>query len=114
VEHPRVNRRREQVIGRAHGVNVAREVEVKVLHRDDLSSRRRCAALDAERRALRGLPDAGKDLLAQMPTQRLTHADHRGGFALAQRRGVISVTSMLLAVGVAWRAAPALRADFGN
>ena len=52
VEHARVDRGSNQVVRGAHGVDVAREVQIEVLHRHDLRiAAAGRSALDAKRRA---------------------------------------------------------------
>jgi hypothetical protein len=59
VQEVRLEQRREEVVGRADGVNVAGEMEVDLLHRSDLrASSAGASALDAEHRAERRLPHA--------------------------------------------------------
>ena len=84
VEHPRVDGGGEVVRG-ADGVDVAGEVEVHLLHRDDLRvSTARGAALDAEGGAHRGLADARDAVLLEVRAHGLRQAD--GGGGLAARR----------------------------
>ena len=72
VQHARIDRRGHQIVRRRNRVDVAGQVQVEVFHRDDLRiAAARCAALDAERRTLRGLPDAGEDSLPQVRAERL-------------------------------------------
>ena len=79
---------RQQVVRRGDGVEVAREVQVDLVHRDDLGvAATGGAALHPEHRAERRLADADDDLLAQ-PPERLRHADGDGALALAGRRRV--------------------------
>jgi hypothetical protein len=62
-----VDVRGDEVVGRRHGVDVARQVEVELLHRDDLAvAAAGGAALDAEERAHGGLAEAREDLLAEL------------------------------------------------
>jgi hypothetical protein len=78
----------EQVVGDAHRVDVAGQVEVEVLHGNDLAvAAAGRAALDAEDRPQGGLADAGEDVLADVP-QALRQADGGDRLALAQRGGV--------------------------
>ena len=87
VEHARVDRRGEQIIGSDDGVDVAGQVEIELLHRNDLAvAAARRAAFDPERRTLAGLANAGENLLAEMRSQRLAEPDRGGGFAFAKRR----------------------------
>ena len=59
-----VEERRRKVVGRADRVDVAGEVEVEVLHRDDLAvAAAGSAALDAEDGAERWLTDADRRLV---------------------------------------------------
>ena len=84
----RVEERREQVVRRADGVEVAGEVEVDVLHRDNLGvSAAGGAALDAEHRPEGRLAQRHHDVLAAT-RQRVSQADRGGGLALARRRGI--------------------------
>ena len=77
----------EQVVRCADGVEVAGEVEVDVLHRDDLGvAAARRAALDAEHGAEGGLTQADHGLLADL-VERVGQADGGGGLALARGRG---------------------------
>ena len=60
-----VDERRREVVRRADGVDVAGQVEVEVLHRDDLAvAAARGAALDPEDRSEARLADATDALLA--------------------------------------------------
>ena len=75
-----------QVVGGADRVVVAGQVEVEVLHRDDLAvAAAGRAALDPEHGAQARLADRHRGLLAD-PVQALGQADRRGRLALAQRR----------------------------
>ena len=77
---------REQVVGRADRVDVAREVEVQVLHGDDLRvAAAGRAALDPEDRAERGLAQAEHRALADVP-EPLGQRDRRRRLALARLR----------------------------
>ena len=81
-----VEERARQVVGRADGVDVAGEVEVEVLHRDDLAvASAGGAALDPEDRTERWLADAHGGLVADR-IEALGQADGRRGLALAERR----------------------------
>ena len=80
-----VDERSEQVVRDADGVEVAREMEVDVLHRRDLRvAAAGAAAFDAETRAERRLAHADHGLLAD-GVQRVAEAD--GGRRLAFARG---------------------------
>ena len=73
VKHARVERGRDQIVRGRDGVNVAGEVQVELLHRDDLRpAAAGRAALDAERGAHRRLPHAREDLVAEHGAKRLT------------------------------------------
>ena len=85
----RVHRRREEIIRRADGVNVPREVQVHLLHGDHLRvPSARGAALDPERRPHGRLPDARHGGSLQVRAHRLREADRRRGLALAERRRI--------------------------
>ena len=78
---------RQQVGGHRDGVHVPGEVEVEILHRDDLRvTSTGCSALDAEDRAERRLADAGDRVLADV-SQGLPQPHRRDGLALAERSG---------------------------
>ena len=82
VEDGGVEERRQQVVGRPDRVDVAREVEVQVLHRDDLREPAAGrAALDAEHRAERWLAQAEQRVLADLP-EALRERHGGGGLAL--------------------------------
>ena len=81
-----VEERRGEVVGRADRVDVAGQVEVEVLHRDDLAvAAAGRPALDPEDRAERGLADRGRGPLPD-PVEALGEADRGGRLALAERR----------------------------
>ena len=74
---------RQQVAGGGNGVEIAGEVQVDVLHGGHLSlSAAGGAALQAEYRAQRGLPQGRHGVFADFP-QAVGEADAGGGFALA-------------------------------
>ena len=94
VEHGR-----EQVVGRADGVEVAREVQVDVLHRHHLGvTAAGRAALDAEDRAERGLAQGDHDVLADL-SHAVGQADRRRRLAFARGRGRDRRDEDQLAVG---------------
>ena len=81
-----VEERAGQVVGRPDGVDIAGQVEVEVLHRDDLAvAATGRAALDPEDRTERRLADAHGGLAADR-VEPLGQADGRRGLALAERR----------------------------
>ena len=103
----------QQVVGRADGVDVAGEVEVEVLHRDDLGvAAARRAALDAEDRAQGWLADAGDHLLADV-AQGLGQADGGDRLALAQRRRGDGGDVDVLAVGPVLEPLQDVQVDLG-
>ncbi|MNC93586.1 hypothetical protein D3C83_102490 [compost metagenome] len=70
-----VEHRGKQVVRRADRVKVAGEVQVDLVHRDDLRvPAARGTSLDAEHRPERGLANADHDPLPQ-PPERHAHAD---------------------------------------
>ena len=86
VQDSRIDRRRQQVVGRCNRMNVTRQVQVEVLHRDHLAvATAGCAAFNAKGRSLAGLANAGHNPVAQMRTQCLAQPHCSGGFTLAQR-----------------------------
>ena len=81
-----VDHRREQVVGGRDGVEVAGEVQVEPLHRDDLAvAATGRTALDPERRPHRRLTQRDDRPLAEA-VQRLREPDRGRGLALAERR----------------------------
>ena len=82
-----VQHRGEQVVRRADGVHVACKVEVDVLHRDDLSpAAPGRAALDAENRAERRLPQS-EDRLLPPAAQGVSQPHRRRGLPLPSGGG---------------------------
>ena len=101
----------QQVVGRAHRVDVAGEVEVEVLHGDDLGvAAARRAALDAEDRAHAGLAQADDRVLADL-VHRLGEADGGDRLALAQRRRGDGGDVDVLAVGLVLEAREDVEVD---
>ena len=83
-----VDQRREQVVRRGDGVEVAGEMQVHVLHRHDLRiAAAGRTALDAEIGPERGLADADDGLLADA-VQPVAEPDRGGRLAFAGRRRV--------------------------
>ena len=81
-----VDHRGEQVVGERDRVDVARQVQVEVLHRDHLRiAAPRRAALDAEDRPERRLAD-GRDGPRSHAVERHREPDGRRRLALAERR----------------------------
>ena len=96
-----VDQRREQIVRRCDGMEIAGEMEVDVLHRHDLGiAAAGGAALHAERRAERGLAQAQHRLLADV-VERVGQSDRRGGLAFAGRRRRDGGDEDELAVGFA-------------
>ncbi len=86
VMEVRIDQCREQVVRRGDGMEVAGEMQIEVLHRDDLRvAATRCAALHAEDGAERGLPQAEHRLAAELP-EPLRERDRRRRLPLAGRR----------------------------
>ena len=78
----------EQVVGRGDGVEIAGEMEVDVLHGDNLGiAAAGSTALDAEYRAERGLTQGDDSLLADAG-HRLAQTYGGGSFALTGGSGV--------------------------
>ena len=102
----------QQVVGRADGVEVAGEVEVDVLHGDDLGvAAAGRAALDAEHRAEGGLAQGDGDVLADA-AQAVGQTDGGGGLALARGGGRDGGDQDQLAV-LTGRLPKKLRINFG-
>ena len=81
-----VDQRRQQIVRRGDGVEVAGEMQVDVFHRHDLGiAAAGGAALHAEGRTERRLAQAEHRLLADV-IERVGQADRRRGLALARRR----------------------------
>ena len=82
-----VQHRGKEVVRSADGVEVSGEVQVDVLHGDDLGvSAACCAALDAEYRSEGGLAQSNDGFLAYM-AQSVCESDSSGGLAFAGRSG---------------------------
>ena len=85
-----IEHRRQKVVRARNGVEVAREVEVDVLHGDDLRvAAARRAAFHPEHGSERRLADAERGVLADL-AERLRHADRDRRLALARRRRIDS------------------------
>jgi hypothetical protein len=94
-----VDHRRQQVVGRGDGVEIAGEMQVHLLHRHDLRiAAAGRAALHAEIRPERGFADADRRLLAD-PVQAVAQTDGGRGLALARRRRIDRGDEDQLAVG---------------
>jgi hypothetical protein len=101
VHHARIQRGGHQVVRGGDGVDVARQVQVEIFHRDDLripAARR--AALDAKGRSLRRLADGGDDLLAEVRAQRLRKPTVVVVLPSPSGVGVMAVTSTYLPFGL--------------
>ena len=106
-----VDQRRQQIVRRGDGVEVAGEMEVDVLHRHDLRiAAAGGAALHAEAGAERGLAQADRGALADA-VQPVAEADGRRGLALARRRRADGGDEDELAVGTAVERADELGRD---
>ncbi len=85
VVPPGIDRRGHEVVRHRDGVDVAGEVQVELVHRDDLAvAAAGGAALDAERGPHARLPDAGDGLVPQR-SQPLHQADGRRRLPLPKR-----------------------------
>ena len=81
-----VEERAGEVVRGTDGVHVAGQVEVEVLHRDDLAvAAAGRATLDPEHRPERGLPDVHRGPFADV-VEALGEPDRRGRLAFAERR----------------------------
>ena len=108
-----VDQRRQEIVRRADGVEVAGEMEVDVLHRHDLGvAAARGAALHAEGGPERGLAQAEHRLLADM-VQRIGQAHGRRGLAFAGRRRRDRRDQDQLAVGLALQRLDVVHRDLG-
>ena len=108
-----VDHRRQQIVRRGDGVEVAGEVEVDVLHRHDLGiAAARRAALHAEARPERGLAQAHHRLLADA-VETVAEADRRRRLAFARRRRADGGDEDQLAVLGVLQAIDVLEGDLG-
>jgi hypothetical protein len=88
MEHARIQRSGAQVMRGGDGVDVAGQVQVEVLHGDNLAvTAAGRSTFNAKGRALGRLANAGEYPLAQVCAQRLAQADHRCALAFPQWRG---------------------------
>mmetsp|Transcript_14930 Transcript_14930/g.38363 ORF Transcript_14930/g.38363 Transcript_14930/m.38363 type:complete len:613 (+) Transcript_14930:23-1861(+) len=114
MEHAGVDGRGEQVVGGGDGMDVAREVQVHLLHGDHLAvAPAGSTALDAKGWTLAGLPDAGHHLLVQMGAERLAEAHGGGALALAQRGGVHASDADVFAVRRIFQPVQHIQGDLG-
>ena len=103
---------REQVVRRRDGVEVAREVQVDVLHRHDLRvAAAGSTALEAKAGAERRLAQRDGNLLA-LTVEGVSEADARRRLALAGRRRVDSRHEDELAIRLLLDALPSGKCDF--
>ncbi len=80
-----IHRRREEIVSRAHGVDITGEVKVEILHGHDLRiATAGRTTLDTKGGTLRRLPDNREHLLADV-VQALAHTNGGHGLSLAQR-----------------------------
>ena len=108
-----VDHRRQQIVRRRDGVEVAGEVEVDVLHRHDLGvAAAGRAALDAEARPERGLAQAHHRLLADA-VEAVAETDGRRRLAFAGRRRADGGDENELAVLGVLQAVDVLEGDLG-
>ncbi len=100
-------------MGRAYGVDVARQVQVKVFHRHYLGiAAAGRPALDAKGRPLGRLADAGYDLFADV-MQALADTDGGDRLALTQGGGRDGRHVNVLAVGAVGEFCQQVQVDFG-
>ena len=108
-----VDQRRQQVVRRGDGMEIAGEMEVDVLHRDHLRAPAAGRpALHPEARTERRLANAD-DRLAADAVQPVAEADRRGRLALAGRRRIDRRHQDQLAVGPAAEPARERRRHLG-
>ena len=87
MHHTRVNRCSYQIVRRTDCMDIPGQVEVEVLHRNDLGvTAAGGSAFDPERRPLRRLANAGHDLLLEH-AKGLGQADIRSCLPLPERCG---------------------------
>ncbi len=104
----------QEVVGGRHRVQVARQMQVQVLERDDLAvAAAGRAALDPEGGAHGGLAD-GDGRLPPDAGQGLTEADRRGGLALAERRGGHGGHDDVAGTGAVGQGLDGVEADLGD
>ena len=93
-------RRGQQIVRGGDGVDIAGQMEIELLHRNDLAvASAGRAALDAKGRALAGLANAGENSCREVRSQRLAQPHRGGGLALAERRGRDRGDDNVVAVG---------------
>ncbi len=104
----------QKVVGSRDGMQIAGEVQVEVLHRDDLAvSASGGSAFDAECGALAGLADAREDAFSKMRAHRLAEPDGGCGLAFAQWGGCDGSHQNVLAVLNILEAVKHIQADLG-
>lgn len=88
VEHTRINSSGKQVVGSSDCMNITRQVQVELIHGDDLRvPSSSCTTLDTKSGTLRWLTDTTKCNLVQMRSKGLNESNNSGRFALAERGG---------------------------
>ena len=110
--HVVVNHGAQQIVCRADGVHIAGEVQVDVLHRDDLCVTAACgAALDAEYRTERRLTQGNDGVFAHL-VQRLAETNSCCCFAFSCRCRVDGGDENQFAVRLVLQALPCVIGDF--
>lgn len=90
VEVASADRSREEVVGSRRGVDIAGQVQVELVHRNDLTvSTTGGTALDTESRALTRLTNARVRRLAEVRTESLGETERRGRLALYCAREIV-------------------------
>ncbi len=104
---------RKQVMRKANGSEIAREVQIDIFHRHHLRiPPARRPALQPEDGTQAGFTQADDRFLADL-VERITKPDRRGGLALAGRSGAQGRYQNQLAVGPAFQALNIVERDFG-
>ena len=108
-----VDHRRQQIVGQGDGIEVTREVQVDVFHRDDLGmAATSCAALHAKNRPQRGLAQANHSTFTNV-VERVAQAHCGGGLALAGGSWTDRSDQDQFAVGAAGQGVNVVQRNFG-
>lgn len=88
MEDTSLNSSSQQVVGSSDGVDITSQVQVELVHGNDLRvTTASGATLDTESRTLTGLTDVGKGDSANVGTKSLSQAHGGGRLTLSERSG---------------------------
>merc|ERR1712137_1285947 len=113
MEDTSVNSRRQEIIGCTNGMNVACQMKIKVLHRNDLGVATTCGStFNAKSGSLTGLTNTSHRLALKMSAESLRQANGCGGLAFAQGCGCDASDNDVLTESGALESTKDIKRDF--